>query len=84
MSDEPGYFRIAAGTMPKRCHGCGAEVYQVMTAEGRKLVTAKFDQETKRPSNREHGVGVDHDLNCEDALKYRDRVKSSRMVPGNR
>lgn len=85
MSDDPGYFRIPAGTMPTTCQGCGQEVYRVMTEHGRTLVSARFDRETRKPSRMQHGVGVDHNLDCEDVKRHQEKTgKASRMVPGAR
>lgn len=72
MTDaDPGYFRIPSGTMPKTCQGCGKPVYQVMTEQGRKLVSASFDHETRKPTLARHGVGVEHEVwDCPDAKRY--------------
>jgi hypothetical protein len=75
VSDDPtpGYYRIPAGTMPKTCRGCEATVYQVMTEQGRKLLSATFDRECVRPTPSQHGVGVDHEEHdCPDAARFAD------------
>jgi hypothetical protein len=55
---------IPAGTEPKACRGCGAQIYWIITPNGKDM-----------PVNAD---GISHFATCPDAAKFRKQLKAGQ------
>lgn len=66
-------FDVPMGTPPRRCDGCSATIFWVVTATGKRMPVDCNQPEGRAPTDASSGTGISHFATCPNAASFRKR-----------